>query len=668
MAFIDLYTTSNLLRYISEWDPRDPAKTKGGYMDGEIKIPNVGGKLKMIIQTYPAEDVPSLVSNIHPCLLHVVQIVKGRRDQDKEPVPTYYHWKQEFDIEDGKVYVCNKSSELDADRPKQVPEKAFVTTVKGNSIVLGKTREDLNLILLLPKQQSRAKATEASITDVLADRLETNDRKKIDLNESFFRKPNAKNLRKIRLRVDFYDENGIHCGWSISPQTIVDTGNKEIGSMDMYDATPRKSCIRGGRKIIMVSEYNLAKGVVPIFEVHDEYGEHQSQLDCYLTQPDQFVIKNQTIIFLTPPQENLEVLRNILGNFSIKLLAKRVGDGYTSNREFEFNYINHRLSNCPFCDMKLDTDGLVQIEAGIQKPKPGTKKRKIHDKDSTSNCKLPRATKIEELSPRPPSLTGSSSPSYNNEYPASSSDGGYNSEWEYTTTLTPNQLDNLVEKAEIVVVEDDFPLHEAKHSAGEQFPKRIKTVDEELGEFASEKEVRKALGLKVEEQWGQKGINEQYTDNIQNLPMEDLLQIYVPEPEGMQFNDIGDTLLYARSCGYNHTIQSDSTSIGKKCLLQKRCLNESTIKAGQEGSVLQEISKPEIKEKVAKERKQKLRDAKNEKESSCFEDLPLLTMIFMILLIIMNLVAEHVIEISSSCVIMLAMTCAMLLVFLKNKM
>jgi len=438
--------------------------------------------------------------------------------------------------------------------------------------------------------------------------------------------------------------------------------------MDMYDATPRKSCIRGGRKIIMVSEYNLAKGVVPIFEVHDEYGEHQSQLDCYLTQPDQFVIKNQTIIFLTPPQENLEVLRNILGNFSIKLLAKRVGDGYTSNREFEFNYINHRLSNCPFCDMKLDTDGLVQIEAGIQKPKPGTKKRKIHDKDSTSNCKLPRATKIEEFSPRPPSLTGSSSPSYNNEYLASSSDGGYNSEWEYTTTLTPNQLDNLVEKAEIVVVEDDFPLHEAKHSAGEQFPKRNKIVDAELGEFASEKEVREALGLKVEEQWGQKGINKQYVDYIQNLPMEKLLQMYVPEPEGMQFNDIGDNLLYAGSCGYNHTIQSDSTSIGKKCLLQKRFLNESTKKAGQEGSVLQEISKPEIKEKVAKERKQKLRDAKNEKESSYFEDLPLLTMIFMILLIIMNMVAEHVIEISSSCVILLAMTCAMLLVFLKHKM
>jgi len=172
--------------------------------------------------------------------------------------------------------------------------------------------------------------------------------------------------------------------------------------------------------------------------------------------------------------------------------------------------------------------------------------------------------------------------------------------------------------------------------------------------------------MKVEEQWGQKGINKQHAENIQNLPMEDLLQIYVPEPEGMQFNDIGDNSSFMGSCGY--TIQSDSTTIGKKCILQKRFQKESTKKAGQEGSVLQEILKPEIKEKVAKKRKQNLREATNEEESSSFEDLPLLTMIFMILLIIINLVAEYVIEISSSGVIMFAMTCALLLVFLKNKM
>jgi len=464
MTLIDLYSTSNLLRYISEWDPREPAHTKGGYMDGVIQIPNVRGNLKMVIQTFPAEDVPDLVSTIHPCLLHVVQIVKGRRDQESEPVPTYYHWKQEFEIEDGQVFVINKMSELDVKNdgytPRDVPRKVFVTTVQGNSVVLGKKREQLNLILLQPKQQARAKANEATITKVLADRLGPYvGQEKVELHENFFKKEHARNLKRIRLKVDFYDESGFHCGEAISPQTIIDTGNKEIGSMDLYDVTPRKSCIRGGRKIIMVSEYTLAKGVRPIYQVTNKFGEHMPYLDKYLAQPDQFVIKNQTIIFLTPPQKQLQELENNLRNFSIKLLAKREGDGYTSNREFEFKYLDHKVNSCPFCDLKIDTDEVVQIEAGIAKPKPGTKKRKIHEKAPSYDIKHPRVPKIEELSPRPASM---------NEYPPRpASDVGYhsNSEFDYASPLTQEQLENLgdiTEHAGFVLVEDDAVLHEGR--------------------------------------------------------------------------------------------------------------------------------------------------------------------------------------------------------------
>jgi len=195
----------------------------------------------------------------------------------------------------------------------------------------------------------------------------------------------------------------------------------------------------------------------------------------------------------------------------------------------------------------------------------------------------------------------------------------------------------------------------------------MKILNGEQAEFASENEVRQALGLKVEEQWGQKGIKKQYTDNIQNLPMEEFLQIYVPEPEGMQFNDIGDTLTLSESCGYIQTIQSDSTSRGKKCFFQKRVQMDSTEKAGQESSILQNTVKPEIKEKMVKVRKQKHGEVTNEEESSYFEDLPLLTMIFMILLIMLNLIGQYVIEISSIGAIIFAMSCAILLVFLKNK-
>ena len=40
-SWISLYTTDTLLRYKSEWDPRRHARTKGGYLDGEIRVPKV---------------------------------------------------------------------------------------------------------------------------------------------------------------------------------------------------------------------------------------------------------------------------------------------------------------------------------------------------------------------------------------------------------------------------------------------------------------------------------------------------------------------------------------------------------------------------------------------------------------------------------------------------
>ena len=168
MAHIDLLTTSNLLRYISEWDPREPAHTKGGYMDGKITVPNVKGKLKMVIQTYPAEDVDPFVSHIHPCILHVVRIGKGKREQELEPVPTYYHWKQQFEIENGRVKILNRiSKELDVEKdgftPRPVPVSDYITEVQGNTITLGRKRGELNLILLQPKQQARAKEVSSTL-------------------------------------------------------------------------------------------------------------------------------------------------------------------------------------------------------------------------------------------------------------------------------------------------------------------------------------------------------------------------------------------------------------------------------------------------------------------------------------------------------------------------
>ena len=40
-SWISLYTTDTLLRYKSEWDPRVDANTKGGYLEGRIRVPEV---------------------------------------------------------------------------------------------------------------------------------------------------------------------------------------------------------------------------------------------------------------------------------------------------------------------------------------------------------------------------------------------------------------------------------------------------------------------------------------------------------------------------------------------------------------------------------------------------------------------------------------------------
>ena len=488
MASIDLCTRSNLLRYISEWDPREPAHTKGGYMDGKITVPNVLGKLKMIIQTYPADDIDPFVANIHPCILHVVRIGKGKREQELEPVPTSYHWKQEFEIEKERVKILNRiSKELDVEKdgvtPRPVPLVDDITTVKGNSINLSRKRGDLNLILLQPKQQTRAKANEATVTKVLADRLGTNCAEKIELYEQFFKKKNAKNLKRICLRVDFYTQNGNNVGTSISAP-IIDTGNKEIGSMDFYDATPHKSCVKGGRKVIMVSEYNLDKKVSPIFQIYDQYDQHHPELDDLLIQPnkDEFNLKNQTIIFITPAQPRLREIQEQLTNYKIKLLGKRgdgvvEGDGYTSNKMFNFRYIDHEFNNCPFCDLKVDSDELVQIEAGIERPKPRQKKRVMHETPKSNIEKRQRVYSTDEesmassafspgfkLSPAypnsPPYDMQVSSPDSGVDTYFTNSDGGHTpeSEYDYCNIISQQDLDKLgaVAEPDQVVLTDEF--------------------------------------------------------------------------------------------------------------------------------------------------------------------------------------------------------------------
>lgn len=354
---VELTNTHTLIRYISEWDPREAAHTKGGYLEGSISLPPHTGPLSMIIQTYPAEDVEPAIATVHPVLLHIVRIGRGKREQDQEPVPTHYHWRQVFEIWDGQVSVINRTSELDR-RPdgsmRSVPARAVITQVTDdNTILLGRKRGQLNLILLQPKQKSRALDGEATVTKVLQDRLNIEDEKSVAAYETYFKGKNSRNLKRVRLKVDFVSES---LNMSVvSKQTIVDSGNKDIGAMDFVDAGPLRSCCKGDRLVVVASEYVLSKDIVPVFQMFtmnsSQELEQRPDLEEYLKQPDRVEIRNTAIMFYTPSQPCLTMIKE---NFQLKLAIKRQGDGYICNKKFDFVYEPHIDGNCLHCDWEVD--------------------------------------------------------------------------------------------------------------------------------------------------------------------------------------------------------------------------------------------------------------------------------------------------------------------------
>jgi len=73
--------------------------------------------------------------------------------------------------------------------------------------------------------------------------------------EKLFKGINSNNLKRLRLKIDLFAED-FHFS-AISTWTIVDTGSKDIGAMDIIDAHSLLSCVRGSRTIMKISEYSF---------------------------------------------------------------------------------------------------------------------------------------------------------------------------------------------------------------------------------------------------------------------------------------------------------------------------------------------------------------------------------------------------------------------------
>lgn len=392
----------HLFRYPSEWDPRQNGKTKGGYLEGQIKLPRTGGNLRVLLSTYP--DVPhsspdhnltQAESEIHPTLLHVVRKGNGnRRYNSKEPVPSIQHWQQCFEVRGRKVYICNKTSENDDDRVPKISEKDEMFDLSEDmTLKIGKDAGELNLIILIPKTEKRANVNDVSLNKLLHSR--TSSAAVLETLSQSYRGKKSVNLKKVKLKVEVFDlDTGLFLGSDIT-KAISDTASKAHGAMDLHDVTPLRSCARGGRKVVMLAEFGLAKDVEPKFLLYDSLGTTRllGEEETLLRQPQvtDISIMRESIVFITPPQPQAETIRS--RGYKVRLVARRRSDGYVSKKKFDFDYIPHDYYDpCFFCHENPDnvpgipctgqrTSG-AKLVPMKEVARPGLRKRQMSEVDA----------------------------------------------------------------------------------------------------------------------------------------------------------------------------------------------------------------------------------------------------------------------------------------------
>jgi len=363
---IVLKTTSHLFRYASEWDPRQPGHTKGGYLEGSIQLPEQDN-LRVVLSTYadtPITAEPQLfernpeASLAHPLILYVVRKGKGnKRMTEKEPVPNKQHWRQEFIVQNKCVHIVNKTSSVDLKRNVtcSIPDVDNMFMLKKDRVLtLGKGAGELNLIFLIPKTEARAAEEEVTLKKVIFDRV--TEESVASLVLANFRGRSSSNIKRVRVKVEIYcNVTGSLLHSSVS-SPICDTGSKDHGLMDFVEAGPLSGCANGGKKVLMNSESTLSKEVMPRFLLYGADGDTRLlEEEHLLAQPssEDVMVSKNTLFFITPPQPNMEDIFN--NGWVLKLAAMRMSDGLISSTKFVFKcFPNDFFDPCFHCLMNPD--------------------------------------------------------------------------------------------------------------------------------------------------------------------------------------------------------------------------------------------------------------------------------------------------------------------------
>ena len=281
--------------------------------------------------------------------------------------------------------ILNKTSDLDKDRPN-IPTcpsdaRSIVTQVRNNTIHLG-GRDGLNIIALQPKQKSGGK-DEATISTVLADRLGTVDK---SVERFFTGKKMKRNLKKFRLKVDFFSLDGQLVGSSIS-DTITDSKDRTCGAMDLQKVIPQSASIRGDNEVCMISEFDLAHDVFPLFKVYDSDGQHCPEWDQMIEQPDdkKLTRKKEVIVFRSPAQKPGVIKDLNIARKTIYVLFKRLSDNYESRKMLPFLYEDpedRRPCLCHWQDLNTPEPFFVDKFGRIVLSEDETKRKKMRTSSS----------------------------------------------------------------------------------------------------------------------------------------------------------------------------------------------------------------------------------------------------------------------------------------------
>ena len=262
------------------------------------------------------------------------------------------------------------------------------TLGQDNMLNIGKNSGELNLIILIPKTEARSAETEVTLNRIILDRIQNPDA--LDSVLQNFQKKSSNKIKKMRIKFEiFHLESGQLLSQGFS-NTICDSSSKEYGVMDFSLATPLRSCARGGRKVFMVAQGQIAQDVEPRFLLYDENDKRLTSMEHILIQPNDpripdkknVSVLKEMVIFITPPQEEESVAMIMKNRWTVKLAGVRKSDGYESEKKFDFNYVPSDFYDpCIFCSLKPDgIDGFATLPEPISPARPGVKKRKMPEK------------------------------------------------------------------------------------------------------------------------------------------------------------------------------------------------------------------------------------------------------------------------------------------------